>query len=236
MEKKLTHRQKEFLTQFLDIYKEMDHSVHYVAVAEHLGIGNVTAYEMLRLLEERGLVRAEYQQNIDQHGPGRSNVLFYPTKEADRLINSLTGDSEYLEDWQVVKEQILQQLRDGKADEYEELLSNLLLRVPERRSPLIYVTELITAMILMLYTLQDRPEIHAVMERLDRIGLPKEIGLGVLSGVAMLLSVLERTNRHYSTILLGQISRFEDTLAQMSEESRKQIGEFTREVVHILSV
>lgn len=236
MEKKLTHRQKEFLTQFLDIYKEMDHSVHYVAVAEHLGIGNVTAYEMLRLLEERGLVRAEYQQNIDQHGPGRSNVLFYPTKEADRLINSLTGDSEYLEDWQVVKEQILQQLRDGKADEYEELLSNLLLRVPERRSPLIYVTELITAMILMLYTLQDRPEIHAVMERLDRIGLPKEIGLGVLSGVAMLLSVLERTNRHYSTILLGQISRFEDTLAQMSEKSRKQIGEFTREVVHILSV
>lgn len=234
--KKLTYRQKQFLTQFLDIYKEMDHSVHYVAVAERLGIGNVTAYEMLRLLEERGLVRAEYQQNIDQHGPGRSNVLFYPTKEADRLINSLTGDSEYLEDWQVVKEQILQQLRDGKANEYEELLSNLLLRVPERRSPLIYVTELITAMILMLYTLQDRPEIHAVMERLDRIGLPKEIGLGVLSGVAMLLSVLERTNRHYSTILLGQISRFEDTLAQMSEKSRKQIGEFTREVVHILSV
>lgn len=32
----------------------------YVALAEHPGIGKVTAYEMLRLLEERGLVVSEY--------------------------------------------------------------------------------------------------------------------------------------------------------------------------------
>jgi predicted transcriptional regulator len=234
--KKLTYRQKQFLTQFLDIYKEMDHSVHYVAVAERLGIGNVTAYEMLRLLEERGLVRAEYQQNADQHGPGRSAVHFYPTKEANRLIDSMAGDADNLADWQVVKEQILQQLREGKAGDYEALISSLLLRIPERRSPLIYVTELITAVILMLNAIQEGPEIRMIMERLNRIGLPKEIGLGVLSGVAMLLSVLERTNRRYSTILLAQVSRFEDTLTQMNEESRKQIGEFTREVVHILVV
>ena len=72
MKKKLTHRQQQFLSQFLDIYREMEHSVHYVAVAERLGIGKVTTYEMLRLLEEKGLVRAEYQTNPDQHGPGRS--------------------------------------------------------------------------------------------------------------------------------------------------------------------
>ena len=235
MKKKLTYRQQQFLRQFLDIYWEMEHSIHYVTVAQRLGIGNVTAYEMLRLLEERGLVRAEYQTNPDQHGPGRATVLFYPTQDANHLINLLVGDSVDMKDWQAAKEHIFQQLREGKAGGYEELLSNLLARIPERRSPLIFVTELITAVILMLATIQEVPEIRALMERLQQIGLPQEISLSVLSGIAVLLSVLERTNRRFSTILLAQVSRYEDALSQLSEGIRRQLSEFTREAVHILS-
>jgi len=235
MKKKLTHRQQQFLSQFLDIYREMEQPVHYVAVAKRLGIGKVTAYEMLRLLEEKGLVRAEYQSNPNQHGPGRPTVVFYPTQEANRLLAELAGNLSDLEDWQVVKEHILEQLREGQAGGYEDLLSNLLLRIPERRSPLIYITELITAVILMLATIQEAPEIRSLMERLHRIGLPQEIGLSVLSGIGMLLSVLERKNRRSSTILLAQISQYEDALSQLSEESRRQLGEFAREVVQILS-
>jgi len=235
MKKKLTHRQLQFLSQFLDIYREMEHSVHYVTVAERLGIGKVTAYEMLRLLEEKGLIRAEYQANPDQHGPGRSAVLFFPTQEANRLINELAGNPADFDNWQVVKEQILQQLREGKAGGYEELLSNLLARIPERRSTLIFVTELITAVILMLTTIHDVPEIRTLLERLHQIGLPQKINLSVMSGIAMFLSVIERANRRYSTILLAQFNRYEDALSQLSEESRRQLGEFTREVVQILS-
>ena len=235
MKKKLTHRQQQFLGQFLDIYREMEHSVHYVAVAEQLGISKVTAYEMLRLLEEKGLVRAEYQSDPDQHGPGRPTVFFYPTQEANRLLAELADNPADIEDWQVVKEQILQQLRHGKAGGYKELLSNLLLRIPEKRSPLIFVTELITAVILMLTTIQDTPEIRALLERLHQIGLPQKINLSVMSGIAMFLSVIERANRRYSTILLAQFSRYEDALSQLSEERQRQLGEFTREVVQILS-
>jgi DNA-binding PadR family transcriptional regulator len=235
MKKKLTYRQQQFLSQFLDIYRELKHSVHYVTVAERLGIGKVTVYEMLRLLEDHGLVRAEYQANPDQHGPGRSVVLFYPTQEADRLINGLAGNSANLVDWQVIKEQILQKLREGQVGGYEELLSNLLARIPERRSPLIFATELITTVILTLATIQDAPEIRAILERLRRIGFPQEIGLSVLSGIGMLLSVLERTNRRTATILINQINRYEEALSQLSEESQRQLGEFTREVVRIIS-
>ncbi len=235
MDKKLTYRQQQFLSQFLDIYREMDHSVHYVTVAERLGVGKVTAYEMLRLLEEHGLVRAEYQTNPDQHGPGRSTVLFYPTQEAGRLISNLIGNSTNLEDWQVIKEQILQKLREGQAGGYEELLSDLLVRIPERRSPLIFATELITTVIIILATVQDAPEIRAIMERLSRIGLSQEIGLSVLSGISMFLSVLERTNRRYTTILLTQIKHYEEALTQLGEERRILLSEFTREVVRILA-
>ena len=235
MKKTLTHRQQQFLGQFLDIYREMDHTVHYVAVAERLGISKVTAYEMLRLLEEKGLVRAEYESNPDQHGPGRPTVFFYPTQEAKRLLTELAGNFSDLEDWQIAKEHILEQLREGQAGGYEDLLSNLLVRIPERHSPLIYLTELITAVILMLATIQEAPEVRALMDRLRRIGLPQEIGLSVLSGIGMLLSVLERKNRRSSTILLAQIRQYEVALSQMSEESRRKLGEFTREVVQILS-
>ena len=48
---KLTRRQHQFLSQFLDFYHEVEQPIHYPDLADRLGIGNVTAYEMLRLLE-----------------------------------------------------------------------------------------------------------------------------------------------------------------------------------------
>ncbi len=232
--KKLTHRQQQFLSQFLDIYREMDQPVHYARIAERLHLGKVTVYEMLRLLEERGLVRAEYDLDSGSHGPGRPTVLFQPTEQARRVINQLAGDSAELGDWQIAKEQILQRLREGKVEGYETLVADLLARVSERRSPLIFVTELITAIIITLVSMSDAPGVHTMLERLGRIGLPQEIGLSALSGIGLALSALERINRHTATILLAQIGKYEDMLAQMSEENRRRLSEYAREVTQII--
>jgi predicted transcriptional regulator len=235
MKNKLTYRQQQFLSQFLDVYHEMHRSLHYGTVAERLGVGKVTAYEMLRLLEEHGLVHSEYRADPEQRGPGRPAVHFYPTQEADRLINGLAGSAVNHEDWQQVKEQILNKLREGQVGGYEELLASLLERIPERRSPLILVTELITTVILTLAAIQDMPEVRRILDQLRQTGLPQGISLGVFSGISMLLSAMERANRRSATMLLGQISRYEEALAQLSDESRRQLGEYTREIVRILS-
>ncbi len=236
MKKNLTHRQQEFLKQFLDIYQSLDQPIHYVTVAENLGIGNVTAYEMLRLLEDRGLVRSEYQTKIEQHGPGRSAVLFFPTKEANKQLTNLLRENPDIGDWQEVKERILRQLRDGKEGaDYDSLLVNLIARLPENRSPIIFMTEMITAVVLMLREVKDSPEIHSILNGLVRVGLPEEVGLGVLSGIALLLSVLERTNRNCTSTLLKQISRYEDSLAHLNEENRQLLAEFTREASQIMT-
>ncbi|HEX2979777.1 MAG TPA: hypothetical protein VHO48_05905 [Anaerolineaceae bacterium] len=235
MRKKLTYRQQQFLSQFLDLYQEMYQPLHYGTIAERVGVGKVTAYEMLRLLEERGLIAAEYQSDPDQQGPGRPAVLFYPTQEADRLIKGLAGSATNLEDWQAVKEEILRKLRAGQAGGYEDLLSDLLSRISERRSPLIFVTELVTTVILSLASIQDLPEVRTILVQLRKIGLPEGISLNVFSGISMFLSALERVNRHSASVLLAEMNRYEEALSQLNEESRRQLGEYTREVLHILS-
>ncbi|HEY72882.1 MAG TPA: Lrp/AsnC family transcriptional regulator, partial [Thermoflexia bacterium] len=56
---KLSPRQRDFLVRLLDLYREAEGPVHYVDVARALDVNPVTAYEMLRLLENKGLARSE---------------------------------------------------------------------------------------------------------------------------------------------------------------------------------
>ena len=77
--KKLTRRQQQFLSKFLDLYNKERESLHYTALAEYVGVSKISAYEMLRLLEEHGLVEAEYELPADQRGPGRASVMYRPT-------------------------------------------------------------------------------------------------------------------------------------------------------------
>lgn len=232
--KDLTRRQQEFLSQFLDFYQRMDGPVHYVALAEHLGIGKVTAYEMLRLLEERGLVVSEYRLPDEDRGPGRSSVHFRPTAAALRFFNDLAGGAAEDEDWEVVKARILNQLRAGDAAGYEDLLANLLTRIPEQKSALIYLAEMTTAILLSLQEWRDSVEASGLGRLLQRIGLPGEIGLSALAGVGITLAAMERVNRSVASFLLVQSGKYQTLLAQVSEENRRRLSDFAREVMKII--
>jgi hypothetical protein len=233
--KKLTRRQQQFLSQFLDVYRGMDEPIHYTTLAERLGIGNVTAYEMLRLLEERGLVASEYYLPGQERGPGRSSVLFQPTAEAIRLFLELKGGSLEDDEWDIVKQRILDQLRIGDAAGYEDLLANLLARIPEQRSALIYLTEMTTATLLALGELRDSAEASGLTERLQRIGLPGEIGLSALAGIGAALSMMERINRRVSSFLLTQSGKYQTLLFQIGDENRRHLSDFAREVTKIIN-
>jgi len=65
--KPLTRRQQEFLGKLLDLYYQEDAPVRYSMVAEGLGVGNVTAYEMMRLMEKLNLhTILDITQSCDQ--------------------------------------------------------------------------------------------------------------------------------------------------------------------------
>lgn len=234
--KKLTRRQQEFLGKFLDLYAEGQEPLHYTAVAERLGVGNVSAYEMLRLLEERGLVRAEYQVPTERQGPGRAPVVFMPTPLATQELARLSGEEMPLQEWHAARSHILGQIEAGQAEGYETLLEELLARMVEPRSPLIYGAEMITAIILSLKSLQDTAQARRLEEQLKGIGKPGELGLSALAGLSMGLSAVERINRRLASFLLAQSGRFHSVLSQLSDESRRQLTEFMQEAMRLVGM
>ncbi|GAI51103.1 unnamed protein product, partial [marine sediment metagenome] len=107
----LTYRQKAFMSKILDLYREMNEPVHYSVAANRLGVSNSTAYDMLRLLEQKGLVSSRYETPKETSGPGRSSIVFLPTAHATELFSYLAGESHEQREWEDVKASILTSLR-----------------------------------------------------------------------------------------------------------------------------
>lgn len=234
MPKELTRRQKQFLSQFLDIYQETEIPIHYVDLASRLDIGKVTAYEMLRLLEKQGLIEAEYYLPAGNRGPGRAEVLFRPTHTAVSLLKQLSGVSIDDETWELAKQRILKQLHNKEAGGYETLLNDLLARIPDQHSPLLFMTEMITAIILTLASIQKTAEGKGLVDRLSRIGFPGEIGLIALAGISAVLLVVEDVNLKLSSFLLGQSEKYQEMFTQLNAEKREQLTDFAREVAKLV--
>ena len=89
----LTRRQEDIIHKMLDLYHELQGPIHYSTLADRLGVSPFTAYDMLRLLEEKGLVSSEYQLAPNKTGPGRAMRIFQPTQLAQKLFQSLVEET-----------------------------------------------------------------------------------------------------------------------------------------------
>ena len=226
---KLTGRQKEFLNKFLDLHGQAQEPLHYAHVAEVLGVGKITAYELLRLLEKRGLVRSEYVVRGKGPATGRSIVVFVPTPQARALFAELAGEDWDQAEWEAVKAQILGTLR--QRTDYQNLLEEVLTRLPERTTPLIYAAEMATAVILNLLLVGEEVSTASLVERLKALGLPGEIGLNALSGLAIGLSLVEQTNRRLTDKLIGATQNYQQSLAHLGGEGKRHLSSFVQEVI-----
>ncbi|MCJ7567005.1 MAG: hypothetical protein MUO58_05650 [Anaerolineales bacterium] len=234
--KPLSKRQQEFLSKLLDLYYQEKGPIHYSTVAKRLGVGNVTAYEMMRLLEDRGLAQAEYQRPDDMQGPGRSSVVFRPTPLASKVILGLAKGRWSDEDWEGAKDRILEQLRLGEASDYEVLLNELLDRLPNQRSPTLYLMQMVTAIALGVHSLKKVADINGMRNILRKVGLPGELDLNTLAGISVGFSLVERFNRLVADKFLTQAKKYQSILSELSEENHRRLAEFTREVLDIVGI
>ena len=232
---KLTFRQKAFLSKSLDLYQETQEPLHYSAIAERLGLDNSTAYDMLRLLEQKGMVSSEYATPKATSGPGRSSILFFPTAEAIESFSRLAGDSQEQGEWGEVKAHILLSLRQGKASDYRGLLRELLVRIPEARSPLVRCAEVITALLLSLrksrYTFGRRSPVSMLLEA--RVS---KLSMSILAGLVLGLSLADQKIQHLLGDFQKYAKKYEASLQELSPESLIVLHRFTRDVWRILEI
>jgi DNA-binding MarR family transcriptional regulator len=231
---KLTGRQREFLSRFLDLYRGTKQPIHYTQLAEKVGVSKLTAYDMLRLLEERGLVASEYALPRGG-GPGRSSIVFYPTTKAVEAMARVSPEDWDRTEWERAKERILQAL-DERRGAYQNLLDEIVLRIPKRKSPMLYITEMITAIFLQLHQLRDDLKVNGIFPDLHLVGLPDELGLNALPGLTLGLTLVEKANRRVTTLLLSYTQKYQDHLARLSAENKKRLSDFAQEVMNIVGM
>lgn len=233
---KLTGRQRAFLSEFLDVYWDLGESpLRYAQVAERLGVSEITAYDMLRVLEKRGLVTSEYIVPSKGSGAGRSTIVFSPTPAAHALLAELSEGVGDIKNWEARKTHILQKLATRQVGDYEDLLDEVLARLPDSENPLLFVTEMITAVLLAFQLAQKDFASSRMVERLQAAGFPGELGLSALTGLAVALSFTEQANRRLITVLLAQTKRYPAMLAQLTGSSREQISHFVQEALQTIT-
>ncbi len=228
----LTSRQRTFLERLLDLYRESRQPIHYTTIAEKLGIGRTTAYDMMRLLEQKGYVTPEYVLASDA-GPGRSTVVFSPTPKAHAAIRWLSRQSTEGEDWEQVRERILARLSHGTLAD-SPLLDEVLTQLAALESPLPFCAEALSALLLNLQQeLRSRLNESALIRSLIDPASEQPAGLTMLPGVLLGLGLSERANRQLEE-WIGIAQEYQQRLQRLAPEGRQALLGFLREMVAAL--
>ena len=218
MVNKLTSRQQHFLDQVIALYEATGKPVHYSTVAEKLQVSRSTAYEMLRVLEGKGMLLADYVLEAGS-GPGRSTVVFTPRFQGI--------DAE----WERVRTRILNALKQGDLSE-QELIQDILNRLPNSISPLAYCAQVITALLLNVGgELRSRLEEHELIQAVLSANLPDTSSLNLLPGFALGLSFRERANRELGARLVEYTQEYQRRLSHLDTQGRVLLRDFLRNVL-----
>ena len=229
----LTRRQETFMRQLLELYAEFQEPIHYSVLAERLGVSRITAYDMLRVLEEKGYVESVYQL-APRSGPGRSTVLYRPTKKARQVISELAAVAGAA-DWQSLTNDIIEQMRTADPDdELVALTFAILDRLPPEGPPEIrYCTELITIIALNLRHSEKKQQLcDYAPEILGDSGQVSASALNVLAGVSLGLLIAEKSDSpEWTRELLTHVLRYHQLVESMNAKQRRLLADSLSKVL-----
>ena len=232
---KLTRRQEEFIKKMIELGQELDGPVHYTAVAEQLGVSPFTAYDMLRLLEEKGFVTSEYQLASDKSGPGRATRLFYPTQKAqdhqrtfsEKAVGALELEGEELRQF------LFEKIAEGLLPE-EALGIEMLARIaPENESGQVnYCMEVMTVIVLRL---KQSDGFELLSNHLPKI-LPEDTqnartNLCLFGGFAFgILAEHDSSDQEWTDILFEHVQQYLKIIMQLSVEECTKLSQYIADI------
>jgi len=176
----LTRRRHQFLEHLKKLYRETSAPVHYIAVAEALGVSKWTAYDVLTELEKEGYLEREYIINSSEKVPGRSMIMFVPTSLAEKISKVKLTRAV---DWHQARSRLLDTLGNLSPDEVSRVIRELLDDMPGMGNPLITCAYGLTILLVLLKAL-GKKAMYMVHRALKKAPRP-DAGLFIVTGTGI---------------------------------------------------
>ena len=222
---KITRRQKDVIRKMISLYHQIDgQPIHYTKLAEFIGVSRFTAYDMLKVLEEKGLVQSRYRTN--EQGHGRSEVVFEPTPFAHQLVAEVATDIA-ADNWEKVKTAPEQQALKAQNEQIgQEVLGRIL---PTDESP--NVRQCAELHAVLFVRLRDTLYFDRIKNQLPRL-LPQNkpvhrSHLTLLNGMALglLASAHEIHDNTWWDELLEQTEQYHALISAMDTADCQRLAE-----------
>ena len=232
---KLTPRQRAFLDKLMELHREHKGPVHYSALAERLGVNRFSAYDMLKVLEKKGLASSSYSLAAGHSGPGRSMVVFSPTPQAAQMLNPQAADEWLGDEWRTVRATVLGRLRSAREADYREMLEDLLARLPEARAPLVYCAEMIGVLLLNMQRVRTKAGGLSPFRALASLTSSSDAELETLAGLSLGATLADDdASPGLTRRLLDHARQYQHSLGRLSSEARLALVQFLEEAVEAL--
>lgn len=228
----VSNRRLEFLRCVADLSREAGGPVHYADVARKLAVSKWTAYDMLRELAAKALVRMSYTTS-SQGLRGRSQVVFQPTDRGIALLEMLhtnAPDSHH-------------DVVDACADDWPEVSSSLLSQVPsaleqgvgkmrileaiDSLSPLSFCAAVLFALIVEFKRWEmDIALLEGILFAGTEGGSILPLATGMLAGALLVKDAVK-----FIPGFENLVKRFSDEVWRLSERNRNTLVDFAKKVV-----
>lgn len=236
MRRPLTPRQRAFLDKLLELYQEYKEPVHYSDVAERLGVNRFSAYDMLKVLEQKGFASSSYALAAGHSGPGRSMIVFAPTFQSATQEPPSAETEALYEEWQSVRERVLNILVQAQQANHREAINDLLARLPEATAPLDYCTEMIGVLLLNMRRATKRAGGLSPFRALADLRASEDSGLEALVGLSVgaTLAIDGEVSPSVTQRLLDLARQYQISLGRLSADARSALAQFLEEALEAL--
>ncbi|WP_338833858.1 hypothetical protein MHLNE_02330 [Moorella humiferrea] len=218
----LTRRRTQFLERIKEIYQETGEPVHYITVAEALGVSKWTAYDILQELEKDGFLERKYVVNSNEKTPGRSMIMFVPTPLA-------AGEGNFAVDWQEARARLLETVGNLLPREAGRVARELLEEIPGKAHPVITCAYTLTVLLVYLKSLGEKA-LQLVRGALKNARRP-EAGLLLATGTGLGLAANMGPQGSLAGQLAAYLSRLQEQIEALNGGEHKLLLEFLHEAL-----
>ncbi|KLU59029.1 hypothetical protein CEB3_c50490 [Peptococcaceae bacterium CEB3] len=222
----LTERRKQFLQQIINLYERTGLPVHYITLANQIGVSKWTAYDMLKELEKNGLLKRDY--TISPHEPGRSMIVFAPTPAAEELFGKTRTSMCSASELKVMKNSVLGLLNEVRTFRLQQAVDLFLEKISHVNIQAEFCLYILGLLLLYLNALGKKRK--QMIEHLINVSNRPEIQMTMFVGTVMGTAV-QTVGDELGPEITKLIALFFSYLEKLSPDELQTLTDFIREAV-----